>query len=78
MGRFTSFWLHHYLNWDHSSQVGFLMAIVLLLLALVVALVGPSDLRQPATIGAMGLVITAQVIFLWANRGMVAAASLSG
>jgi len=72
MGRLTSFWLHRYLNWDHSSQMGFLIAIGLLLLALVVALVGPSELQQPATIGAMGLVITAQVIFLWANRGMVA------
>lgn len=72
MGRFTAFWLHRYFNWEYSSQVGFLMAIALLLLALVVALVGPSDLRQPATIGAMGLVITAQVIFLWANRGMLA------
>jgi tetratricopeptide (TPR) repeat protein len=48
------------------------MAIVLVLLAIVIALVGPSELRQVATIGAMGLVITAQVIFLWANRGMVA------
>ena len=58
-------------DWDRPSQVGFASAIVLLIPALIVARTGPESLRGPATVGVIGLVIAAQVVFMWANRGMV-------
>lgn len=57
--------------WDRPSQIAFTAAVGLLLLAVGIASAGPDHLRQPATIGVMGLVFTLQGVFLWANRGMV-------
>jgi tetratricopeptide (TPR) repeat protein len=71
MGRFTAYLLRSFRAWERSSQVAFLLALVLLLLTLLVLLFGPANLRQPALIGLIGLVITVQIIFMWANRGMV-------
>ncbi len=58
-------------NWDKSSQVAFALALVLLLAMIGVAAFGPIGLRQPAVIGIAGLFITAQIIIMWGNRGMV-------
>ena len=71
MGRLTGFWLHRFVNWDRPWQVGFLLAIGLFVVALIVGVKGPESLRGPALFGAVGLVIAAQTIFLWANRSMV-------
>lgn len=58
-------------SWDRPSQVGFILALLLLVPTALIANNGPEDLRQPALIGLFGLVITAQVIFMYANRGML-------
>jgi tetratricopeptide (TPR) repeat protein len=71
MGRLTGFWLHRFVNWDRPSQVGFLLAIGLCIVAIIVGVKGPESLRGPVLFGAVGLVIAAQTIFLWANRSMV-------
>jgi tetratricopeptide (TPR) repeat protein len=71
MGSLTGLLLSRFRAWDRPSQVSFLLAVVFLTFALAAAAYGPPELRQPATIGVIGLVIMAQVIFMWANRGMV-------
>lgn len=63
--------IERFRRWDAPSQVGIVIAVVLFFPALYVAREGSEDIRTPATIGAMGLVISIQAIYLWANRGMV-------
>lgn len=58
-------------QWDRYSQASLAFAVILLLITLLVALAGPENLQQPATISVIGLVIAIQVIVLWGNRGMV-------
>ncbi|GAB4508513.1 MAG: hypothetical protein OHK0046_01180 [Anaerolineae bacterium] len=58
-------------EWERRAQVGFVLAVLLLIPTLVIGLAGPRDLRTPALISTLSLVGTAQVIFLWANRHMV-------
>ncbi len=58
-------------QWEQSSQIGFVMAVLLGVSGLIVAGQADGTLRTQATVGAMGAVITAQIIFMWANRGMV-------
>ncbi len=57
-------------TWDTSSKVAIFLAFVLLPLLLALATWGPEQLQNPAKIGAVGLLITSQLIFLWGNRGM--------
>ena len=58
-------------EWDPSSQISLIMALVLLIPTALTAFAGPENLRQPATLGTVGLLIVAQVIVMWGNRGMV-------
>lgn len=73
MGRLTASILRQFRTWERPAQIAFLLALILLIAAGLVIAVGPFSLRQPAVIGFFGLVIVAQVIYLWANRGMVTA-----
>lgn len=57
--------------WDRPSKIAFTIALALLLLDVMFLALGPSSLRQPALIGFVGLIIVTQIIFMWANRGMV-------
>ncbi len=59
-------------DWDRPSRLGFLIALILMLPALALLAVGPPSLRLPSGIGLAGLIIVAQLIVMWANRGMVA------
>ena len=58
-------------RWDVNAQIGFVIAVVLAVISVVVASNSSGSLRTPATIGAMGSVIAAQLIFMWGNRHMV-------
>lgn len=71
MGRLTAYFFKMFRQWERPVQVGFVLALILSLVVLAVVLTGPRDLRQPAMIGLIGLVIALQVIFMWANRGLV-------
>jgi tetratricopeptide (TPR) repeat protein len=71
MGRFTARLLQAVRQWDKPSQVALALALALLVVMLLVAAFGPPGLRQPALIGAGGLLIITQLIILWGNRGMV-------
>ncbi|MFW5771770.1 MAG: tetratricopeptide repeat protein [Phototrophicaceae bacterium] len=71
MGRLTAYLIEQFRLWDRRAQAGLLIALVLMIPALITAAAGPQNLRMPATVGFMGLIISAQVIIMWANRGMV-------
>jgi Tfp pilus assembly protein PilF len=71
MGRITAFWLKTLSRWEKSTRVAFAIAIILLPIAFILLLYGPPAARQPALIGLGGLLIAAQVIFMWGNRHMV-------
>ncbi|MBL8162756.1 MAG: hypothetical protein JNJ61_12280, partial [Anaerolineae bacterium] len=71
MGRLTARLIAGFRAWERPAQIAFIIAVVLLLVALVVLRAGPPELRQPALIGFFGLFFGAQIIFMWANRTMV-------
>ena len=58
-------------SWERSTRITFLLALVLLALAAVVILFGPTETRLGALVGAVGLLIVLQITVLWGNRGMV-------
>lgn len=57
-------------KWDRASQISLAIAIILLLIVLTVLSTVP-DVQTPALIGAVGLLLAIQGIFLWGNRNMV-------
>jgi tetratricopeptide (TPR) repeat protein len=71
MGGLTAYLIAQFKMWEAPARIGFLLALVLFFPAFIVAVIGPENLREPATIATIGLVITAQIIFMWANRHMV-------
>ncbi len=54
--------------WEAPARFAFAMALVLLVLLLGLGLAGPQPVQLPARIGAFGLLITLQLLFLWGNR----------
>jgi tetratricopeptide (TPR) repeat protein len=71
MGQFTARLLRAVRAWDRPSQIALTVAFTLLVVTLSAAALGPPELRQPAIIGAAGLLIVTQIIIMWGNRGMV-------
>lgn len=71
MRRYISFLVGRFRDWETSARIGFVLALALLVVTLGAAAVGPVVLRQPALIGAFGLLVAIQVIFMWANRHLV-------
>ncbi len=63
--------LAQFRSWDRPAQLGLALALALIAVVLVVGRLGPASLFEPALIGLLGLVIVAQVIVLWARRGLV-------
>jgi tetratricopeptide (TPR) repeat protein len=57
-------------TWDTASKIALGVDLGLLIAALIVLSVNP-DLRTPALVSAVGLLIGLQVIVLWGNRNMV-------
>ncbi len=55
-------------EWDASAKLSLAVAILLLFLLLAVGFLGPEALQFPARIGAFGLLVTIQLLFLWGNR----------
>jgi tetratricopeptide (TPR) repeat protein len=71
MGRFTAYLVRRFRAWDRSSQLALLIALILFVMTILALAFGGPNLRQPALLGFIGLVIITQVIFMWGNRGMV-------
>ena len=71
MGRYTAFLISRFRQWERPVRVGFVLAVVLLVASMLAAAYGPPNWRQPALVGAFGLLLAAQFIFMWANRHLV-------
>lgn len=71
MGKLTAYIMRSFRAWDRPTQIAMLTAIFLFLPTIVVLIIGTPQLRQPALIGFIGLIIATQVIFMWGNRTMV-------
>ena len=54
--------------WDTPSKIALGLAIILLILLLTLGFTGPAAIQLPARIGAFGLLVSLQLLFLWANR----------
>ena len=55
-------------EWDAPAKLSLAIAILLLILLLAVGFLGPDALQLPARIGAFGLLVTIQLLYLWGNR----------
>ena len=55
-------------EWDASARLSLALAILLLLLLLALGFLGPNPIQFPARVGAFGLLVTIQLLFLWGNR----------
>ncbi len=77
MGKITAYLFSKFRAWEQSTQLAFITAFVLMLIALVVFSVSTGELRQNALIGFIGLIFALQVIFMWGNRTMVTAFTLA-
>lgn len=54
--------------WDASVKASLALALLLFVLLMALGLGGPPALRLPARIGAFGVLVTGQLVFLWGNR----------
>ena len=55
-------------EWDRPAKLSLAIAALLLLALLALSFLGPDGIRLPARIGAFGLLISIQILFLWGNR----------
>lgn len=55
-------------EWEAPAKLSLAIAVPLLILLLGLGFLGPETIQGPARIGAFGLLITIQLLFLWANR----------
>lgn len=58
-------------NWEMRSKLAFGLAVILLVIVLIVGGRLPAEARSAVVIGVIGLLVTMQGIFLYANRNMV-------
>lgn len=70
-GRVARSFLEGFRDWDGRSKSAFILAGVLLVMVLTVGGRLPDEYRTSVIIGIIGLLVTMQAIFLYANRGMV-------
>lgn len=72
MGRLTASLVERFLKWEPVAQRSFIFALVLALVMFGMATLAPSsEVRFPAAVSFIALLIVMQAIFLWANRHMV-------
>ncbi len=55
-------------EWDASVKASLALALLLFLCMLALGLGGPPEVRLPARIGAFGVLVAGQLLFLWGNR----------
>lgn len=54
--------------WELSARLSLAMALILLVIVGYMMIAGPEQVRTPALIGFIGLVIVTQGVLLWGNR----------
>lgn len=55
-------------EWEASVKLSLALAVILLVLLIALGFGGPEETQFPARIGAFGLLVILQLLFLWANR----------
>ncbi len=55
-------------EWEASIKASLALALFLFVVLMALGLGGPPDVRLPARIGAFGVLLTGQLLFLWGNR----------
>ena len=55
-------------EWETPAKISLAIALPLLIILLGIGFFGPESLQLPARLGAFGLLITIQLLFLWSNR----------
>lgn len=73
LGGLTRGFLQRFGGWDRASQIAFALGIVVLIAVLAVGTTLPPEQRWYTLVGVVGVVVVMQVIFMYANRGMVTA-----
>ena len=58
-------------EWDTSVKVAFALALLLFAFLMALGLGGPPEARLPARIGAFGVLLSGQLIFLWGSRRQI-------
>ncbi|MCL4250227.1 MAG: tetratricopeptide repeat protein [Anaerolineae bacterium] len=58
--------------WDRPTQAGFVLALGLLAIAVLLFFIAPQEQRQTILIGIGALIIVTQILVMWGNRTMVA------
>ncbi len=55
-------------EWDASVKLAFALGLALLAALAALGFGGPAEIQLPARVGAFGILVTLQGLFLWANR----------
>ena len=55
-------------EWDAPVKASLTLALLLFVFLMALGLGGPPAVRLPARIGAFGLLVTGQLLFMWGNR----------
>lgn len=55
-------------EWETPAKVSLAIALPLLIMLLGLGFFGPEPVQLPARLGAFGLLVTIQLLFLWSNR----------
>lgn len=63
--------IRHIRGWDTPSQISLAIALIFLFATILFVVLGSPDLRFPAMVVTVGLVIVTQIIIMWGNRGMI-------
>jgi tetratricopeptide (TPR) repeat protein len=63
--------MHRFKTWERPAQIAVVLALALLVGVIAVASFGPPDVRAPAIIGIIGLMLVTQAVVLWANRDLI-------
>lgn len=68
---------HSFQKWERSLRNAAGIALVIMVLALVAAILGPLELRAPALVGIFGSLIALQILVMWSLCGMRTVQSLA-
>lgn len=71
MGRLTLSLIRRWHQWDRPAQLAVIAALILFVVIVIMGALGPQEIRVPAIVGIIGLLLTLQAIVLWANRDLV-------
>jgi tetratricopeptide (TPR) repeat protein len=63
---------HDFRTWDRATQIGFVTALVLLALSLLLFWLAPEAIRQQVCFGLLAILGVTEALVMWGNRRMVA------